>query len=83
MSFLDKLKERTKQVHEALEDAVSGEKVSPEIREERYNTCLSCEHLFQPTQSCKKCGCFVRVKTWLPSQYCPIRKWEAITIVKE
>lgn len=83
MSFLAKLKERTEQVHAALDDAFSGEKVSPEIREERYNICLSCEHLFQPTQSCKKCGCFVKAKTWLPSQYCPIHKWEAITIVKE
>ena len=83
MSFLDKLKERTAQVQAALSDATSGERVSPEIREERLNICLSCEHLFHPTMSCKKCGCFTKAKTWLPSQKCPVGKWLPIESAKE
>jgi len=80
MAFLDKLKERTKQVREALADAVEGNRVTPEIREFRYSTCRSCEHLFSVTESCKKCGCFVGAKTWLPSQSCPIGKWLPVEI---
>lgn len=82
MSFLNKLKERTQQVQAALEDAATGERVPLEVHDERLNLCLGCEHLFQPTQSCKKCGCFVRAKTWLPSQNCPIGKWTSIQIQK-
>lgn len=80
MTFLDKLKERTSQVHAALEDAITGERVSNEVREERMNICLSCEHLFRPTMNCKKCGCFTKVKTWLPSQHCPVGKWLAVEL---
>lgn len=50
-------------------------KTDPDIREDRLAACLSCEHLFKPTDSCKKCGCFVRAKTWLKDAKCPIGKW--------
>lgn len=76
--MLDKLKERimaTKAVvGEAIIDTLPN-KVPPEIREYRMNTCLDCEHLYKPTSSCKKCGCFMTVKTWMPGQKCPIDKW--------
>lgn len=46
-----------------------------EIRDGRYETCLGCERLFKPTRTCKECGCFMSMKTWLKFAECPIGKW--------
>lgn len=46
-----------------------------EIRDERYDQCLSCERLFKPTRTCKECGCFMAGKTWLKGASCPLGKW--------
>lgn len=48
---------------------------TPEIREGRYKTCLGCERLFRPTRTCKECGCFMAMKTWLENAHCPLGKW--------
>lgn len=82
MSLVDKLKERTEQMYAAMEDAIQGDRVTKEVRDQRYELCKNCEHLYAPTQNCQKCGCFVRLKIWLPSQHCPIHKWPAIKITK-
>jgi len=37
--------------------------------------CLSCEHLIQLTKTCKKCGCFMELKTKLQDAVCPLGKW--------
>lgn len=41
----------------------------------RFNICLGCEHLIQLTKQCKKCGCFMELKTKLEQATCPIGKW--------
>lgn len=46
-----------------------------EIRDHRYGTCASCEHIFKPTHTCKKCGCFMALKTWITDATCPIGAW--------
>jgi hypothetical protein len=46
-----------------------------EIRGDRYKTCLGCERLFKPTRTCKECGCFMSLKTWLKHAECPLGKW--------
>lgn len=51
--------------------------VSNEVAVERARICASCEFLFRPTKTCKKCGCFVKAKVMLPAQHCPLHKWEA------
>lgn len=48
---------------------------SEEIRGARYKTCLGCERLFKPTRTCKECGCFMSLKTWLKHAECPLGKW--------
>jgi hypothetical protein len=50
-------------------------KVSIEISENRYKTCVSCPDLIQLTKQCKKCGCFMKLKTQLEAAKCPIGKW--------
>lgn len=41
----------------------------------RYSICLGCPELISATKQCKKCGCFMNIKTQLESAKCPIGKW--------
>lgn len=73
--FIQKLKEKSKEVQVKTSDVISTLKIDEETRNTRLDICLSCEHLFKLTQNCKKCGCFVRAKTWLTNSSCPVKKW--------
>ena len=82
MTILNKLKERMEQVRDAAELAAANmipNKVSVEIQEYRYGICQGCEKLYSPTDTCKMCGCFMKVKTWIPNQECPLKKWPKVT----
>lgn len=52
-----------------------SEKASEEVAEIRLNTCLSCPELTPHTHQCKKCGCFMALKTKLVVSKCPLGKW--------
>jgi hypothetical protein len=43
--------------------------------EKRLNICKSCPELISLTTQCKKCGCFMSLKTKIESSKCPIGKW--------
>ena len=77
--MLNKLKERLEVLRNKTEELAAEVfleyKVPDHIQQERYSVCQSCEHLYRPTDTCKKCGCFMQVKTWMPNQSCPIKKW--------
>jgi hypothetical protein len=47
-----------------------------EVRDERYSMCLECPELISITRTCKKCGCFMSLKTWIKNASCPIGKWQ-------
>ena len=47
-----------------------------DIIEKRFSMCQGCEHFIKATSQCKKCGCFMKVKTKLATSRCPIGKWE-------
>jgi hypothetical protein len=49
--------------------------VSEEIAKERFEICLGCPSLIQLTKQCKKCGCFMSVKSKMETAKCPIGKW--------
>lgn len=80
--MLDKLKNRMNsaatQARKTAEEIFDNIKVSKEIQAERIEICNSCEHLYTPTRNCKKCGCFMDVKSWLAPASCPIGKWTAV-----
>jgi hypothetical protein len=85
---LNALKNKITQLAEKAEEAafaaeIEWEKIklSEDERNSRYDICKKCEWLFTPTNNCKKCGCFMAVKTYMPSQSCPIGKWKSIPIV--
>jgi len=44
----------------------------------RIDLCKSCEHYFRPTGSCKKCGCFMKIKASIGIMKCPIDKWSLV-----
>jgi len=45
-----------------------------EERKRRWEICLSCPAL-TPKGRCTKCGCYMRLKTKLAGQICPLDKW--------
>lgn len=49
--------------------------VSESIAKERYEVCLACPQLTGATKQCKKCGCFMLLKTKLEDAECPLGKW--------
>ena len=76
--MLSKLKERMAQARDAAQATAANmlaSRVSPEVQEYRYSMCQACEKLYKPTDTCKACGCFMKVKTWIPQQTCPLKKW--------
>ena len=41
----------------------------------RFEVCKTCEFFLPRSERCKKCGCFMRLKTTLQQASCPIGKW--------
>ena len=46
-----------------------------DIIKERLEICNACEWLRKGSQRCRKCGCFMTLKTTLKQAKCPIGKW--------
>lgn len=79
--MLEKLKNRFEKIRDQGQKIISdglSKKVSKKIQEERYSICQSCEKLYRPSDTCRVCGCFMKVKTWMPNQSCPLKKWSAV-----
>ena len=49
--------------------------VDEEKAKERFSICKGCPELIKLTTQCKKCGCFMKVKTKLEKAECPLGKW--------
>lgn len=48
---------------------------SQEVAEKRFSICKECPEFIELTTQCKKCGCFMKVKTKLEIATCPLGKW--------
>jgi len=46
-----------------------------ELATHRLEICKTCDWFRPKTQTCKKCGCFMKLKTTLEKAKCPIGKW--------
>jgi hypothetical protein len=46
-----------------------------ELGQYRLDICKTCEFYRAKTNQCKKCGCFMKLKTSLANAKCPINKW--------
>lgn len=51
------------------------EKASAELAKSRMDICKSCPELIPVLDQCKRCGCFMALKTTLKVSKCPIGKW--------
>lgn len=49
--------------------------VNPLIRARRMATCRACPQFNAKRQSCKKCGCALKLKTAWKLETCPLSKW--------
>jgi hypothetical protein len=46
-----------------------------ELIESRLLVCNSCDSFNKRLAKCKKCGCFMKLKSTLQSAKCPLGKW--------
>ena len=46
-----------------------------ELAQYRFEICKTCIFFRPNTKQCKKCGCFMKLKTTLADAKCPIGKW--------
>lgn len=58
-----------------LEVMPDNVKAPDEVIAARWEICSTCEYLYTPTNTCKVCGCFMKIKTGLANQKCPKNKW--------
>lgn len=49
------------------------------VQKSRYEICLSCPHFQTLLKTCSICHCIMPLKTKLPNQRCPIKKWDKYT----
>jgi hypothetical protein len=57
-------------------DMINGSpRASAELIKKRLNICSECPAFIPLTQTCKKCGCFMKMKIQLEKAYCPLGKW--------
>lgn len=78
MEIIGKCKEKEIKMSDKARpwDMINGSlRVSPEIVKQRLDICHTCPAFKPLTQRCKKCGCFMNMKTQLEKAYCPLGKW--------
>lgn len=79
--MLQKLKQRLENVRDTTQNLAVDlitDKVTDDIQRYRYGICQECPKLYKPTDTCKACGCFMKIKTWMPKQSCPLKKWNKV-----
>jgi len=49
--------------------------VSTDEKNTRFEICKGCEFFSIQDERCFKCGCYLKFKTYLKAERCPIGKW--------
>jgi ribosomal protein L32 len=49
--------------------------VESDLQKRRLEICQKCEYYKEDNISCKKCGCYLLIKTSWASESCPVGKW--------
>lgn len=45
------------------------------LADQRFEICKACPELIKLSKQCKKCGCFMAIKTKMQAATCPLEKW--------
>ena len=53
----------------------SSPRADGDLSEYRLKICQACEFFKKNGSRCKKCGCFMKIKTTLEMAKCPVGKW--------
>ena len=57
-------------------DLINGSPRSPkELAQYRFDICKQCPEFRPASHTCRKCGCFMKLKTTLAEAKCPLGKW--------
>lgn len=56
------------------------ERVGAALKDERMALCKACPFYIKTTHQCRKCGCFMDLKTQLSDAFCPVGKWHAVDV---
>ena len=51
------------------------ERAERELTEYRLNICQTCPMFNKYSKRCRKCGCFMKLKSTLKQAKCPLHKW--------
>lgn len=63
-------------VEEQLTETEEQFLVNKEIRaQHRFGICETCPELIPVINTCRQCGCFMKIKTRIYSASCPLGKW--------
>ncbi len=54
---------------------------APKDQAARIILCAGC--LFRVGDQCGKCGCFIKAKTALNPEVCPVGKWSKIVVARQ
>lgn len=76
---MDKLSNGFQSLFTAAKNIATGvdQYVDDSTYSTRLETCMSCPKLLTLTNQCGECLCFVKLKTKLKQESCPLLKWEA------
>jgi hypothetical protein len=66
------------QIGEALVNKLITPNLTEKVSKKRLEICSSCEYISD--NKCKKCGCFLDLKTSSFSASCPLNKWKSLTV---
>jgi hypothetical protein len=59
-----------------IRDLFNGSpRVEKELASDRLDICKTCTSFRPATQTCRRCGCFMLLKTTLEMAKCPLGKW--------
>ena len=57
--------------------------VDKKVYKDRLDICKKCTNYFKPTGTCKKCGCFMRIKASIGVMECPDLLWKKEGVTKK
>ena len=49
--------------------------ITEEAIEARLAICVTCDRYLAQAKRCKECGCFMKFKSRLRNEHCPLGKW--------
>jgi hypothetical protein len=67
--------EHYKQKQNAILQKTNNFSTEVNISNEKFEICKKCPELVKTNTQCRKCGCFMNIKTLLNESRCPIGKW--------